>query len=66
MPVFGFRPMRWPFLRTVNVPNDDSLTVSPRAMQSVISFKKKFDETRRLDSRQTDFAIDRVVQIDSG
>jgi hypothetical protein len=28
-PVLGFRPMRWPILRTVNVPNDDSFTVSP-------------------------------------
>src|SRR5579864_7691193 len=30
-PVFGFRPMRWLFWRTANVPNDESLTVSPRA-----------------------------------
>jgi hypothetical protein len=27
-PVFGFRPMRWPFMRTVNVPNNDSFTIS--------------------------------------
>jgi hypothetical protein len=28
------RPMRWPFLRTTNEPNDDSFTVSPRSRQS--------------------------------
>src|ERR1700761_1991115 len=39
LPVFGLRPMRWPFLRTTNEPNDDSFTVSPRSKQSVISFK---------------------------
>src|SRR5579863_2001744 len=40
-PVLGFRPMRWPFLRTVNVPNDDNFTVSPCAMAPVISFKTR-------------------------
>jgi hypothetical protein len=40
-PVFGFRPIRWPFLRTVNVPNDDNFTVSPLAMVSVISLKTR-------------------------
>ena len=30
--------MRWPFLRTMNEPNDDSFTVSPFSRQSVISF----------------------------
>ena len=29
VPVFGLRPMRWPFLRTMNEPNDDNFTVSP-------------------------------------
>src|SRR6516225_9440931 len=38
VPVLGLRPMRWPFLRTTNEPNDDSFTVSPRSRQSVISF----------------------------
>jgi hypothetical protein len=47
-PVLGFRPMRWPFLRTVNVPNDDNFTVSPCAMVSVISFKTR--STRADDS----------------
>ena len=37
-PVFGFRPIHLPFWRTMNVPNDDSLTVSPLAMLSEISF----------------------------
>src|SRR5579862_6390988 len=37
LPVFGLRPMRWPFLRTTNEPKDDSFTVSPRSRQSVIS-----------------------------
>jgi hypothetical protein len=36
-PVFGMRPMRWPFERTTNDPKDDSLTVSPRAAASQIS-----------------------------
>ena len=39
VPVFGLRPIRWPFLRTMNEPNDDSLTVSPFSRQSVISFR---------------------------
>src|SRR6516225_9436108 len=39
LPVFGLRPILWPFLRTTNEPNDDSFTVSPRSRQSVISFK---------------------------
>ena len=38
VPVFGLRPMRWPFLRTMKEPNDDSFTVSPFSRQSVISF----------------------------
>src|SRR6187402_1552744 len=38
LPVFGLRPMRCPFLRTTNEPNDESFTVSPRSRQSVISF----------------------------
>src|SRR5262249_60227474 len=38
LPVLGFRPTRWPFLRTTNEPKDDSFTVSPRSRQSVISF----------------------------
>src|SRR5262249_46045044 len=38
VPVFGLRPMRCPFLRTMNEPNDDSFTVSPFSRQSVISF----------------------------
>src|SRR3954453_19776380 len=37
-PVFGLRPMRCPFLRTTNEPNDESFTVSPRSRQSVITF----------------------------
>src|SRR5487761_2550507 len=37
LPVLGFRPIRWPFLRTTNDPNDESFTVSPRSRQSVIS-----------------------------
>src|SRR4029077_18379281 len=39
LPVLGFRPMRWPFLRTTNEPNEDSFTVSPRSRQSVISLR---------------------------
>src|SRR5204863_10059267 len=38
VPVLGFRPIRWPFLRTMNEPNDESFTVSPFSRQSVISF----------------------------
>src|SRR4029450_7653748 len=38
LPVLGLRPILWPFLRTTNEPNDESLTVSPRSRQSVISF----------------------------
>src|SRR5260370_16536070 len=38
VPVFGLRPIRFPFLRTLNDPNDDSFTVSPFSRQSVISF----------------------------
>src|ERR1700722_14638657 len=38
VPVFGLRPIRWPFLRTMNEPNDDNFTVSPFSRQSVISF----------------------------
>src|ERR1035437_6438532 len=37
LPVLGFRPIRWPFLRTTNEPNEDNFTVSPRSRQSVIS-----------------------------
>ena len=37
LPVFGLRPIRWPFLRTTNEPNEDSFTVSPRSRQLVIS-----------------------------
>jgi hypothetical protein len=40
-PVFGFRPMRWPFSRTVNDPNDDNFTISHRAMVSTISFNTR-------------------------
>jgi len=37
VPVLGLRPMRWPFLRTTNEPNEESFTLSPRSRQSVIS-----------------------------
>src|ERR1700681_3511564 len=37
LPVLGFLPTRWPFLRTTNEPNEESFTVSPRSRQSVIS-----------------------------
>src|SRR6476646_4388240 len=37
LPVLGFRPIRWPFFLTTNEPNEESLTVSPRSRQSVIS-----------------------------
>ena len=36
-PVLGLRPMRWPFWRMENVPNEESLTVSPSARASMIS-----------------------------
>src|SRR5665213_795909 len=48
MPVFGLRPIRWPFLRTTKEPKDDSLTVSPRSRQSVISLST--NSTREADS----------------
>jgi hypothetical protein len=48
LPVFGLRPMRWPFLRTTNKPNDDNFTVSPRSRQSVISLST--NSTREADS----------------
>jgi hypothetical protein len=35
-PSSGLRPIRWPFLRTTNDANEESFTVSPRSMQSVI------------------------------
>src|SRR5204862_629056 len=38
LPVFGLRPIRCPFFRTTNEPNEESFTVSPRSRQSVISF----------------------------
>lgn len=28
-PVFGFRPIRWPLLRTEKLPNEEIFTVSP-------------------------------------
>jgi|SRR5581483_7122694 len=37
VPVFGFRPMRRDFLRTMKEPNEDSFTVSPLTKVSVIS-----------------------------
>jgi hypothetical protein len=36
LPSLGLRPIRWPFLRTTNDANEESFTVSPRSMQSVI------------------------------
>src|SRR5262249_49166511 len=39
VPVFGLRPIRWPFLRTTKEPNEESFTVSPRSRQSVISLR---------------------------
>src|SRR5262249_58587002 len=48
LPVLGFRPSRWPFLRTTKEPNDDSFTVSPRSRQSVISLSTS--STRVADS----------------
>jgi hypothetical protein len=37
LPVFGFRPIRAPLLRTANDPNEDSFTISPRSRRLVIS-----------------------------
>src|SRR6516225_9974603 len=39
VPVFGLRPIRWPFFLTMKEPNEDNFTVSPFSRQSVISFK---------------------------
>ena len=36
-PVFGFRPIRGPLLRTTKEPNEDSFTISPSSRRSVIS-----------------------------
>jgi hypothetical protein len=49
-PVLGFRPIRLPLWRTVNVPNDDSLTISPLATLSEISFRTT--STRADDSER--------------
>ena len=38
-PVLGLRPMRWPFWRMPNEPNDDSLTERPAARVVEISFR---------------------------
>jgi hypothetical protein len=62
-PVFGFRPMRWPFSRTVNDPNDDNFTISHRAMVSTISFNTrstKADDSVRVKSPNHTRALDRL------
>src|SRR5215471_11132817 len=48
LPVLGLRPIRWPFFLTTNEPNEESLTVSPRSRQSVISLST--NSTRAADS----------------
>src|SRR5262245_3132643 len=48
LPVLGLRPILCPLLRTTNEPNEDSLTVSPRSRQSVISLSTS--STRLADS----------------
>ena len=61
-PVFGLRPMRSPFERTTKEPNDDSLTVSPRA--SVADFLEDgFDQLGRFGARQADFLVDGLSKI---
>jgi hypothetical protein len=50
IPVFGFRPMRFAFLRTVKVPNDDNFTASPLVKLSVISVNT--NSTREADSER--------------
>ena len=47
-PVFGLRPMRWPFCRTKKLPKDEILTVSPRDSASEISSQHRLDQIRRI------------------
>src|SRR5262245_54362868 len=73
LPVLGLRPIRWPFLRTTNEPNEDNFTVSPRSRQSVISYST--NSTSAADSvpdrpncsynhaQKTDLLIHRFAQI---
>ena len=51
VPVFGFRPIRWPFFRTMNDPKDDSFTVSPffKGIRDLV--EDEFDKSCRFRPR---------------
>jgi hypothetical protein len=55
-PVFGFRPIRLPFWRTWNAPNDDSLTVSPLTTLSEISFNTSSTTPSFVHTDPSDFS----------
>ena len=62
-PVLGLRPMRPPFGRTANVPNDDKLHRLAADQARRNFFQHPFDHLGRFVARQTDLGIDRLGQI---
>ncbi len=62
-PSFGLRPMRSPFLRTTNEPNDESFTVSPRSRQSVISLRTSSTRKRIQSRDRPTFWVNHFAQV---
>ena len=55
LPVFGFLPIRGPFLRTTKVPNEESFTGSPRSKQLEISLSTSATNAAYSDRDKTEF-----------
>ena len=62
-PVFGLRPIRSPFWRTVKLPNEDIFTGSPRAMASEISFNMASTSSADSVPGKTNFLVDRFGEL---
>ena len=57
LPVFGFLPIRGPFLRTTKVPNEESFTGSPRSKQLEISLSTSATNAADSDRDKTEFLL---------
>ena len=64
-PVFGLRPTRSPLLRTMNEPNEDSFTVSPRSQAVADLGQDPLDQFGRFGPRETDLLVHGLAQIRS-
>ena len=64
-PVFGLRPIRWPFWRAAKVPNEEILT-EPSFSSDLRDLVDRVDQIGGLAARQADLLVDRFGELGPG